>query len=319
MTRYIIGRLIQAVILTIAVTALTFILIRLAPGDPISLLAGERANPEFQDRLRRELGLDEPLHVQLVTYFAHLLRGDFGFSFTYQAPVLGVILSRLQPTLLLMASSLVLSGLLGIWSGVSSAVHAGTRRAAVVTVASLIGYSIPAFWLGQILILLFGVALGWFPILGMTSRFNARGVEQWLDVAWHLVLPVMTLTVFHVALISRLTRAAMLEVLDQEYVRVARGKGLAERVVIYRHALANAALPIITVLGLQAGSLVAGFVLVETVFGWPGLGRLTFDSIAARDYPVITGLFIFVAASVILSNLVTDIAYAVADPRVRYR
>jgi ABC-type dipeptide/oligopeptide/nickel transport system permease component len=318
-TRYIVGRLIQAVILIIAVTALTFILVRLAPGDPISFLVGERANPEFQERLRRELGLDQPLHVQLVTYFQHLARGDLGFSFTYQAPVLTVILSRLQPTLLLMAVSLVLSALVGIWSGVSSAVNAGSRRAAVVTVGSLVGYSIPAFWLGQILILVFGVWLGWLPILGMTSRFNARGPEQWLDIALHLVLPVLTLTVFHVALISRLTRAAMLEVLDLEFVRVARSKGLSERVVVYRHALANAALPIITVLGLQLGSLVAGFVLVETVFGWPGLGRLTFDSIAARDYPVITGLFIFVAASVILSNLAADIAYAVADPRVRYR
>jgi peptide/nickel transport system permease protein len=217
-----------------------------------------------------------------------------------------------------MVTSFGLSAAVGVWTGVWTAVRSGSFGAGLVSVLSVVGYSIPGFWLGQVLILLFGVALGWFPIVGMTSRFGISGPEMWLDVAWHLVLPTATLTAFFIALISRLTRASMLEILDQEYIRAARGKGLSEPAIIYRHALPNALIPVVTILGLQLGTLIAGFVLVETVFSWPGLGRLTFDAIAARDYPVISGLFLFISVSVIAANLLTDLVYAFIDPRIRY-
>jgi ABC-type dipeptide/oligopeptide/nickel transport system permease component len=316
--RYVARRLVWAAAISVAAVVITFLLIHLAPGDPIGVLAGDRSTPEYQAMLRRQLGLDQPLPVQLARYLERLAHGDLGYSFTYQAPVAAVILSRLPPTLLLMGTSLVVAAVGGVWIGVRSAVR---RRSAVwngVTVASLVGYSMPPFWLGQVLILVFGVALGWFPILGMSSTLGAAGPAQALDVARHLVLPALTLAVVEIALISRLTRSGMIEALEQDYVVAARGKGLGARRVVYRHALRNALLPVVTVFGLELGWLVAGFVVVETVFGWPGLGRLTFDAIAARDYPVITGLFIVVTLCVVAANLLTDLLYLVIDPRIRY-
>ena len=318
MAGYVARRLVEAVVLIIGAAALGFVLVHLAPGDPVAILAGERSSPEFQDRLRHELGLDQPLGTQLVKYLQHLAVGDLGYSFTYQAPVGTVILSRLQPTLLLMGASFVLSAIAGVWLGVWTAVRSRTWLATAVSALSVAGYSIPSFWLGQVLILVLGVGLGWFPILGMSSTYGQSGPAAWLDLLHHLFLPALTLMVFQLALISRLTRAAMLEVLEADYVRVARGKGLSERRVVYGHALRNALLPVVTVIGLQLGSLVAGFVLVETVFSWPGLGRLTFDAIAARDYPVISGLFLVISASVIVANLATDLIYPFIDPRIRY-
>ncbi|HZP97426.1 MAG TPA: ABC transporter permease [Candidatus Limnocylindria bacterium] len=315
---YLARRVVWAAVVCVTAVVLTFFLIHLAPGDPIGILAGERSTPEYQALLRAQLGLDQPLPVQLLRYLERLSRGDLGYSFTYQAPVATVMASRLPPTLLLMGTSLAVAMVVGVWIGVRTAVGRGRPGWSLVTVASLVGYSVPAFWLGQILILLFGVMLGWFPILGMTSRIGATGIAYVADIAWHLVLPALTLGLIEIALISRLTRAAMIEVLAQDYIVAARGKGLAPRRVTYRHALRNALLPVITVFGLELGWLVAGFVVVETVFGWPGLGRLTFDAISARDYPVITGLFILVTSTVVVANLLTDLLYTVVDPRIRY-
>jgi peptide/nickel transport system permease protein len=305
-------------VVSVAAVVITFLLIHLAPGDPIGILAGDRSTPQYQAMLRQQLGLDQALPVQLVRYLGRLAHGDLGYSFTYQAPVTAVILSRLPATLLLMGTSLVVATVGGTWIGVRTAVGRDRPAWNLATIASLIGYSVPPFWLGQVLILLFGVTLGWFPILGMTSRLGATGLAHVGDVAWHLVLPALTLGLIELALISRLTRSAMIEVLDQDYIVAARGKGLKRRRVIYRHALRNALLPVITVFGLELGWLVAGFVVVETVFSWPGLGRLTFDAINARDYPVITGLFILVTFTVVVANLLTDLVYLVVDPRIRY-
>ncbi len=315
---YLLRRVVWAVVVAVAAVIITFFLIHLAPGDPIGILAGDRSTPEYQALLRQQLGLDQPLPVQLVRYLGRLAHGDLGYSFTYQAPVTTVILSRLGPTLLLMGTSLLIATVGGIWVGVRTAVGHSRLGWNLATIASLVGYSVAPFWLGQLLILLFGVMLGWFPILGMTSRLGATGLSHVADVAWHLVLPATTLGLIEIALISRLTRSAMMEALDQDYVVAARGKGLPPRRVVYRHALRNALLPVITVLGLELGWLVAGFVVVETVFSWPGLGRLTFDAINARDYPVITGLFILVTFTVVVANLVTDLLYGVIDPRIRY-
>ena len=318
MIRYLMRRLLQVILLFFAVAVLTFILIHLAPGDPIAFLAGERSTAEFQAQLRHDLGLDQPVQVQLERYLSRLALGDMGYSFSFHQPVLALILARVPATLLLVGASVVLSMVLGVWIGVQTAVHARSLGWNVVTVASLIGYSLPSFWLGQVLILLFAVSLNWFPIVGMTSLAGYIGARHWLDVAQHLVLPVTTLTAFNLALIARLTRASMLEVLEQDYMLAARGKGLSSRIVIYRHGLRNALLPVITVLGLHLGSMIAGVVLVETVFGWPGLGRLTHDAIMARDYPVVSGMFLFVSESVILANLATDLIYGLIDPRIRY-
>jgi peptide/nickel transport system permease protein len=317
-TRYLVRRLLEAVPLVIGVIVLVFVLVHAAPGDPIAHLAGDRSTAEYQDELRQKLGLDRPLPEQLWRYLTHVARGDLGYSFTFQEPVLTIILRRLYPTLLLMGASFVTSAILGVWLGVWTAVRAGSWAWNGVTVLSIIGYSIPSFWLGEVLVLVFGALLGWFPIVGMTSLTVDRGPGLWLDIAWHLVLPVATLTSFYIALISRLTRAAMLDVLNQDYIVAARGKGLSLRRIVYRHGLRNALLPVTTVLGLQLGTMIAGFVLVETVFAWPGLGRLTYESIVARDYPVIIGLFIAISVSVIMTNLVTDLVYVLVDPRIRY-
>jgi ABC-type dipeptide/oligopeptide/nickel transport system permease component len=315
---YLLRRILWAAVVSVAAIVLTFLLVHLAPGNPVAILAGERSTLQFQLQLTRQLGLDQPLPVQLLRYLQQIAHGNLGYSFTYQAPVLTIILSRLPATLLLMGASLVISTPLGAWIGTWAAVKRRSLRWNLITIASVVGYSIPAFWLGQVLILVLGVRLGWFPIIGISSTLSSHGVVRWGDIGWHLVMPVMTLSVFEVALISRLTRASMLEVLDQDYMVAARGKGLSWRRVIYRHGLRNGLLPVITVFGLELGSLVAGFVVVETVFSWPGLGRLTFDAISARDYPVITGLFIFVSISVVIANLLTDLVYLIADPRIRY-
>jgi ABC-type dipeptide/oligopeptide/nickel transport system permease component len=315
---YLARRAIWAVVISVVAVIMTFLLIHMAPGDPIGILAGERSTAEYQQQLRQQLGLDQPLMVQLVRYLERLTRRDLGYSFTYQAPVVDVIASRVPPTLLLMGTSLAVATVLGVWIGVQTAV--GTRSVGwnLVTVLSLVGYSMPAFWLGQVLILTLGVWAGWFPILGMTGNIGATGLERIRDVAWHLVLPATTLIVIEIALISRLTRASMLEVLDQDFVVAARGKGLPRHRIVYGHALRNALLPVVTVLGLELGWIVAGFVVIETAFSWPGLGRLTFEAINARDYPVITGLFIVVTFSVVVANLLTDLVYVLIDPRIRY-
>jgi ABC-type dipeptide/oligopeptide/nickel transport system permease component len=314
---YVLRRLAWATTVSVAAAAMTFLLVRLAPGNPVSILAGELSTPEYQEALVRRLGLDQPLWVQLIRYFQQLLQGDLGYSFTYHAPVSAVIGARVAPTLLLMGVTLTISMALGVWIGVRSAVGNGTLRWRAAGVLTLVGFSLPGFWLGQILILVFSVWLGWFPALGSASDIDATGIDHVLDVAWHLVLPAATISVIQVTLISRLTRAAMLEALGADYIVAARGKGVGPRRLTYRHAFRNALLPVVTVFGLELGLLVAGFVVVETVFSWPGLGSLTASAIDARDYPVITGLFLVITLSVVLANLLTDLLYLAIDPRIR--
>lgn len=314
---FVVRRLAWAILVSIAAAIMTFLLIRLAPGNPVSILAGEQSTPEYQAELTRRLGLDQSLWVQLVKYLQQLSQGDLGYSFTYHAPVATVIGARVVPTLLLMGVTLMLSIPVGIWIGVRMAVRRGSGLWTAIGSATLVGYSLPAFWLGQVLILFFSVWLGWFPALGAGSDVDATGFNRIVDVVWHLTLPAITISMIQVTLISRLTRSAMLEALGSDYVVAARGKGVSERRMVYRHALRNALLPVVTVIGLELGWLVAGFVVVETVFSWPGLGSLTSAAIDARDYPVITGLFIVITISVVLANLLTDLVYLAIDPRIR--
>jgi peptide/nickel transport system permease protein len=316
---YLLQRLLYTIPLLVGAVTVIFVLVHLAPGNPIDYIIGEAgADQEMVDRLRADLGLDQPIWVQLFRYIAQIAQGDLGYSFVSRAPVLDLILDRLPATLLLMASQLVLSVVLGIGFGVLSARRPNASLDNVITVVSLASFAIPVFWLGQMLILGFAYYLDWFPIQGMTNvRAGYTGFDHVLDVAHHMVLPVLTLTIYNLALNLRLTRASMLQVIGQEYIKVARAKGLSENTILLKHALRNALLPVVTVIGLEFRTLIAGAVLTETVFAWPGLGRLTFDAIGARDYPLLMGMFIFVCLLVVIGNLVTDLLYAVLDPRIR--
>jgi peptide/nickel transport system permease protein len=321
LARFLLQRLIYAIPLLLGAVTVIFVLIHAAPGDPVDYMIGEfGADQAFVDRLRADLGLDQPIYIQLFKYIFEVAKGNLGYSFASHAPVLDLILERFPATLLLMLSQYVLSIVLGIALGVYSARRPHSAMDAAITVFSLASFAIPVFWLGQMMILGFGYYLDWFPIQGMRNlRAGYKGWAEVLDIAYHMVLPVLTLSLLNLALILRLTRGSMLQVIGQEYIKVARAKGLGEFAVLVKHALRNALLPVVTVIGLEFRGLIAGAVLTETVFAWPGLGRLTFQAIAARDYPLLMGMFIFISVLVVISNLITDILYAVLDPRIRYQ
>ena len=317
---YVLQRLAQAVPVLLGLLILNFVLIHSAPGDPIVLLAGQSGDAAYYAEMRARFGLDRPLPEQLGRYVINVVRGDFGYSFAYRQPVFQVILSRIPATLLLSLSGLTVATLLGVWLGALSARHVGTPLDYVVSAGTLIGYSMPAFWLGQVLIIVFAAGLGLFPVQGMTTaRGGYTGLHYALDVLWHLVLPSVTLGLLQLALVTRLTRTGLLEVLAEDYVRTARAKGLAPTTVLYVHALRNALLPVVTVVGGHVGTLLAGAVLTEIIFAWPGLGRLIYDATLARDYPLLMAVFMVVSVSVVLVNLLTDLTYTFLDPRVRYR
>jgi peptide/nickel transport system permease protein len=320
MTGYVLMRLAQLLPIVFVIVVVNFFLIRLAPGDPIAYIIGDAAiSPEYVAELRSKLGLDDSLLRQLLIYLGNVAQGDFGYSFVSRQPVIEVILARLPATLLLMITQYVLAIAAGIMLGVISARRQGSGLDTAVTMISVVGYAMPVFWLGQMLMLIFANKLGWFPAQGMLSlRYDLGPFATAVDIAHHLVLPAVTLAFFNLALIARLTRANMLQVLRLEYVIFARSKGLGERAVVYKHALRNAVLPVVTVIGMNIKTLITGAVLTETVFAWPGLGRLTYDAIYARDYPVLMAMFIFVGLLVVLANLITDIAYAYLDPRIRF-
>jgi peptide/nickel transport system permease protein len=318
---YALRRFAQLVPIILVIVVVNFILIRLAPGDPMAYIIGDAPVPEEQiAELRRQLGLDRPLVEQLLIYLGSVARGDFGYSFISRAPVSEIILERLPATLLLMITQYVLAIVAGIILGVMSARRQGSLTDAGVTLLSVIGFAVPVFWLGQMLMLVFSTQLGLFPAQGMLSlRYDLGPFGKALDIAHHLVLPAITLAFFNLGLIARLTRSNMLQVLRLEYIIFARSKGLSERTVIYKHALRNAVLPVVTIIGLNLRTIIAGAVLTETVFAWPGLGRLTFDAINTRDYPVLMAMFVFVGVVVVIANLLTDIAYAYLDPRIRHK
>ena len=318
--RYIAGRLLQAVPLLFVVTTINFILIHSAPGDPIHLLIGEgSASEELIELTRAEFGLDQPLHVQFFSYIGNVLQLNLGYSLRYRQDVFDLILSRLPASLLLMGAAFVVSSVAGILLGL----YAGTRKDSladrVAVVLSILGYSMPVFFLGLIVLTVFSLHLGWFPTQGMYDIRNPQ--EGWglvKDVAHHLVLPVITYSAFQLALIFRVTRVKMQQVMKEDYIVTARAKGVQESRVVFRHAVPNTLLPIVTILGLNLEWLLAGSVLTETVFAWPGLGRLMFDAVSARDFPLLMGLFIVISSFVIIVNLVTDVIYRAIDPRVSF-
>lgn len=321
MPTYIVKRILQLLPVIFVVICVNFFVLRLAPGDPTNYLIGDASvTPEFVEELRRQYGFDQPLYVQLWSYLVQVAHGDLGYSFVSRAPVSSIILSRMPASLLLLGTQFILSIIFGIALGVISAYRRGSATDYAVSFFSLVGFAVPAFWLGQMLILVFALWLDLFPAQGMRSlRFDLTGFAAALDVLHHLALPTLTLTVFNLALIARVTRANMINVLHNEYITFARSKGLPESTVIMVHALKNAILPVITVIGLNLRTLIAGAVLTETVFAWPGVGRLTFEAILARDYSVLMGILIVIGITVVIANILTDIAYSWLDPRVRYQ
>ncbi len=314
-----IKRLAWSAMLILAVLVLNFLLIHMAPGDPADVIAGEMggATQEMLDDIRRGYGLDKPIHVQLGLYLSRAIQGDLGNSFFYNAPVLDLIMARIGPTLLLVVTALVFALIIGTTLGVISSRNPNGPLSYFVTIVSIVGYAAPIFWTGLMFVILFASVIPIFPIAGMYDiRLEGNWFERTLDVAHHLVLPAFTLGIVYLAQYSRLTRASMLEILGSDYIRTARAKGVSEFSVYGKHALRNAILPIVTIAGLQFGSVISGAVLVETVFSWPGLGTLAFDSILARDYPTILGILFFSAVLVIIANIITDITYRLVDPRV---
>jgi peptide/nickel transport system permease protein len=313
-------RIAKMVLVVLAIAVTNFLLIHAAPGDPASVIAGESgaADPQFVAQLRAQFGLDQPLYIQLAIYLGHILRGDLGVSFRQGRPVAALILERLPATLLLTGTAFAFAIAAGLTLGALAAQRVGRVADSVITVLALGFYATPLFWVGLMLVLVFSVWLNWLPSFGMNTV--GAGYTGWAavaDTARYLVLPALTLGLFYMAVYARLTRASMLEVASQDFVRTARAKGVPEGRILRRHILRNALLPVITFAGIQAGQLIGGSILVETVFAWPGIGRLAFDALLARDYQLLLGVFLCTSVLVVLFNLITDTLYAVIDPRVQ--
>ncbi len=298
----------------LGVITLAFVLIHVAPGDPATLLLGDYVGvtPQVIEELRAHLGLGKPLPVQYVKYMTNALRGDFGRSFRTNQPVLREIAGQAPFTVALAMAGVALAVLVGVPAGILSGIRRNSAVDYVVTTISMLWLSSPSFWFAILLIYFLSYRLGWFPV------FGAGTSGDWRSLAWHLVLPAVAVGVRSAALIARMTRSSMLEVLQQDYVRTARAKGLGTAAIVVRHALRNAAIPVITIVGLDIAYLVGGAVVIETVFARPGLGKLVVDAIYARDYPMVQGAIMVFAFGILFVNLLVDLSYAVVDPRIRY-
>lgn len=308
-----------ALAVLIGVIVINFILIRLAPGDPALIMAGQAgaADEQYIEQLREQFGLNRPLPEQLARYLIQVVKLDLGFSPRQQRPVADLIFERLPATLLLTGTAFFIAVGLGVLLGTLAAGRVGTWVDSIITVLGLVMYATPLFWIGLIMIVLFSVHWELLPAFGMqTAGAGYTGFARVLDVARHLVMPAFSLGCFYLAVYTRLTRASVLEVQDQDYVTTARAKGLSEGRITFVHVLRNAILPVISYAGFQAGHLVGGAVVTETVFGWPGVGRLTFDALLQRDYNLLLGVFLITAAMVVIFNVITDIVYTLVDPRI---
>jgi len=306
--KFLASRLFKSVLVLLMIALFNFFLVRAAPGDPAEILAGQSGavDAEFIAKLRTEFGLDRPMIV--------------GYSYRQQAPVTSLIAEHLPATLLLTITAFIFAVAAGVSLGTQAALRVGKWGDTVITTFSMLAYATPLFWVGLMLVLLFSVKLEWLPAFGyQTVGAQFTGLAHVMDVARHLLLPALTLGMFYMAVYARLTRASILEVSQLDFVKTARAKGLSERTVITRHVLRNALLPVITYAGIQAGGLIGGSLLVETVFAWPGIGRLAFDALLQRDYSVLLGVFFIASLIVVIVNLVTDILYTVVDPRIELK
>ena len=314
MKTYVIRRLLALIPVAIVVATVAFVLIHLAPGDPASIIAGPDAPAEDVAQLRRSLGLDQPMFVQLARWYGRLVQGDLGQSIFLRKPVVDAILDRAEPTILLTVSAIFVASLIGVPVGVLSAKRHNTATDQMFMVFALLGISVPNFLLGLIFVLVFGVWLGWFPVAGYSPL-----EDGWLLTARSLVLPAFALGLVQSALIARIARSSMLDVLREQYITTGRAKGLGERIVVYKHALRNALVPTVTVIGISFAVLISGAVVVETVFNIPGLGRLVISAVGRRDYPVVQGVVLVIAGVYMLVNLLVDLSYLIIDPRVKYQ
>ncbi len=320
---FLFARLGKAFFVILGVVVLNFLLIRLAPGDPASIMAGEAASsdPAYVEQLRQQFGFDQPLLQQLWLYIKGILQFDLGYSYRNRLPVLDLILDRLPATLLLMVLAFAFSFLVGGLLGVLAARSRYTNRKkwvdSSIMAVSLLFYATPLFWLSLLLIILFSVTLGWLPAFGMESvGAGLSGLDRVLDISAHLVLPVISLGCFFMAIYARLARSSMLEVMGMDFIKTARAKGVPAGQVIRKHVIRNAMLPVVTFAGIQLGQMAGGAVLTETVFGWPGIGRLMFDALMQRDYQLLLGVFLVTSSMVVLFNIITDLIYRVVDPRI---
>ena len=313
MWRYIIKRILASIPVIVIVGVITFSLLYIGPGDPAAIIGGDEANPEILEQIRKDLGFDRPYHVQLGNWAWNMLRGDLGTSIFSKREITELILPRLQPTLSLGIQVMVISSLLGVSTGMISAWRSGSRLDRTLMFFAVLGFATPGFWLAFILIWAFAVNLGWFPVLGYSPLGD--GILKHLH---SMFLPVAVNSILAFAFISRITRSAMLDVMREDYIRTARAKGLSDFTVFIRHAMRPSAIPVVTVIGAAIAGLATGFVLTETIFAIPGLGRMLVDAIVRRDYPIIQALLMVVATALILVNLIIDVIYAYIDPRIRY-
>ena len=313
-------KIIYSILLLLAVIVLNFLLLHIAPGDPVETLVGEMggASEELIEQLRADYGLDKSVAHQLFSHIVRMIQGDLGESFSLDQPVILLILDRLPATLILVITALVLAIIIGTLLGIIAAQKPKSFFSGFVTIVSLAGYSAPVFWTGIMLLILFSYLVPIFPSFGM-SEVGSTGTafDRFLDILHHLVLPAISLASIYLAVYSRMARASMMDVLGSDYIRTARSKGLSERVIIYKHALKNAVLPVVTMAGLQFSQLIAGAVVIETVFSWPGMGQLAFEAILRRDHPLLLGILFFSTLIVIVVNLLTDMSYRLLDPRIK--
>lgn len=319
MTRYLVRRLVQSIFILFCVTVIVFLFINLAPGDPYTQRLDPSVSAQVREEMLEKMGYYDPIHIKYLKWIRDICHGDFGYSIKYKKPVWDVIGERLPNTIILGVSALILSTVIAIPAGKTSATKRNSVFDYIGTILSFIGISIPAFFFGLLLIKGVSFDLKLFPISGMVTV--GAGYQGWAhikDVALHLVLPTVVLALLQTATLMRYTRSSMLEVLDQDYIRTARAKGLSEAAVVNKHAFKNALLPIITVLSIQIPTIFSGAVLTETIFVWPGIGRLSYTAILDRDYPLIMALLLLTTVIILLSNLIADILYAVVDPRIRY-
>lgn len=333
---YIAKRLLNLIPVLLGITLLVFTFLHLIPGDPAVVMVGERATPEQVEAIREQLGLNQPLPIQYLTFLSNLIHFNFGTSIISGVPIADEIKIRWPATFELSVAALLIATTVGIPIGILAAVRKNSVWDNLTMSGSLLGVSLPVYWLGLLLIYLFAVNLNWLPPSGRLSidtGLNFKPITGFYvldallqldfkvlqDVLKHLVLPALTLSTISLAILARITRSAMLEVLSQDYIRTARAKGLLERWVIFKHALKNALLPVVTIIGLQFGALLGGAILTETIFSWPGIGSWIYEGILNRDYPVVQGGVVFIAVAFVLINLLVDISYALLDPRIQYR
>lgn len=319
---YLARRLIHVIPTMLLIVGVNFFLLKMAPGDVVDVLTGEAggATPEVAAMLRQQFGLDQPVWLQFLKYMGNLLTLNLGYSVGYNDFVTPIILERIPASLLLMGTSIVLAVIIGVLFGVIAAVRRGTWVDNVINLVAVWGFAMPLFWLALMLIVVFSLTLRWFPASGMYNVYQSpQGWAYVRDVAEHMVLPVFSLSVYYLAIFSRITRSAMIEVSGQDFIRFARAKGISPQRITVRHILRNALLPIVTITGLQLGAMLGGSVVIETIFAWPGMGRLAFDAIFRRDLNLLLGILFISSFLVIIANIVTDLIYARLDPRIELK